>query len=212
MASRRAVLGALISLPATANAFDLPSIDGVRGAMIPYTLEDPEAIRKFAARANPDDQRQLVSALYAINNGDTASLQAMAEGQWALAELVDKESLRTLLHRSAQVGNEPAVKLLLKLGSPIDAYTKLQETPLHLAVRNNRLPCVKALVEAGASTSALYSTDGDTALTLAKKYRFTSIVEYLESKGAAGGQPKVPLALQMDAGLKGKPLLEDPRL
>jgi len=37
--------------------------------------------------------------------------------------------------------------------------------------------------EAGASTAALYSKTGDTALTLAQKYRFESIVEYLKGRG-----------------------------
>ena len=167
--------------------------------MIPYSLDDPMACRSAAAMANLDKQRQLVAALYAINNGDMASLQAMADGGWALAELVDGDSGRMLLHRSAQVDNEPAVKLLLKLGSPIDPYTSFQETPLHLAVRNNKLACVKALVEAGASTSALYSSNGDTALTLAKKYKYEDIVLYLKSKDAAEFQTRVPLSLRLDS-------------
>ena len=198
--ARRTVLA--LFTPAAAHAFDLPTLDGIQGAMVPFTVEDPDAVRTYAAQANPDRSRQYICALYAINEGDMGSLQAMADGEWALADLVDGDSLRTLLHRAAQVGNEPAVKLLLRLGSPIDAYTKLQETPLHLAVRNNRLACVKALVEAGASTSALYSKDDDTALSLARKYRFQSIVEYLTSKGAPEGQPRVPIALKIDAGLR----------
>ena len=108
----------------------------------------------------------------------------MADGGWALAEIAD-DSGKTLLHRAAQVDNESAVKLLLTMGSPLDAYTSFKETPLHLAVRNNRLACVKLLVEAGASTSAPYGKSGDTALALATKYRFESVVEYLKSKGAA---------------------------
>ena len=62
-----------------------------------------------------------------------------------------------LLHRAAQLGNEPAVRLLLKAGSPLDPYTAFRETPLHLAVRNNQLACVQALVEAGASLLPLTS-------------------------------------------------------
>ena len=71
-------------------------------------------------------------------------------------------------------------------GSPIDAYTSFNETPLHLAVRNNRLGCVKLLVDAGASTAAEYGKNGDTALSLAQKYKFEPIIDYLKSKGAPG--------------------------
>ena len=63
------------------------------------------------------------------------------------AELAD-DGGRTLLHRAALIGNEEAVKFMLKLGSKIDEYSKFKETPLHLAIRNNRLACVKVLVEA----------------------------------------------------------------
>ena len=57
----------------------------------------------------------------------------------------------------------------LKAGAPIDAVSSFVETPLHLAVRNNRLACVQLLVEAGANTAAEYGKNGDTALSLAQK-------------------------------------------
>ena len=174
---------------AAAQAFDLPPPNGLVAAFNPYdpqALQDPEVRRAYASKPSPDLAMQWSSAYYAVNSGDMETLQAMADGGWVLSELAD-DSGRTLLHRAAQLGNEPALKLLLKMGSPqdIDAYTSYKETPLHLAVRNNRLSCVKTLVEAGASTSALYSTNGDTALTLARKYKFAAIVEYLTNKSAA---------------------------
>lgn len=189
MATRRTLIaraGAGLVLPAAAAcAFDLPPLDfGLTAGMIPYTLEDEPACRKYAAMPNPDPSKQQISAAYAVSTGDMESLKAMADGGWSLAELAD-DAGKTLLHRAAQIGNEPATSLLLKAGSPIDAYTNFKETPLHLAVRNNRLACVKVLVEAGASTSALYSKSRDTALSLATKYNFMEIVAYLKSKGAS---------------------------
>ena len=41
----------------------------------------------------------------------------MADGGWALAELED-DAGKTALHRAATVGNEPALKLLLKVRAP----------------------------------------------------------------------------------------------
>jgi ankyrin repeat protein len=187
MVSRRSVIVTTVLSPTAVSAFDLPPPDGLVAAFNPYdikALEDPNVRSKFAAAPNPDKARQQSSAYFAVSNGDIDSLQAMADGGWALAELADDNG-KTLLHRAAQIGNEPAVKLLLKMSSPIDAYTSFKETPLHLAVRNNHLECVKLLVDAGASMSALYSTNGDTALTLAKKYKFADVFEYLKSKGAA---------------------------
>mmetsp|Transcript_43030 Transcript_43030/g.132585 ORF Transcript_43030/g.132585 Transcript_43030/m.132585 type:complete len:223 (-) Transcript_43030:176-844(-) len=185
-AQRRVLLNlgaAMLVSPTAARAFDLPLLDiSLTAAMIPYTLEDAEARRRYAAKANPPLPRQQACVNYAVTTGDIESLQAMAEGGWSLADLVD-DGGKTPLHRAAQQGNEAAIRLLVKAVSPIDAYTQFRETPLHLAVRNNRLACVKLLVEAGASTAALYSKTGDTALTLAQKYRFESIVEYLKGRG-----------------------------
>jgi hypothetical protein len=179
-ASRRSVLAAavaaLLSPAVAAIAYDLPP---------PTEMMDQVALRKYAAMVNPDKKQQQGPAFIAITNGDMPTLQAMADGGWALGELAD-DAGKTVLHRAATVGNEPALLLLLKAGSPIDAYTSFNETPLHLAVRNNRLACVKLLVEAGASTAAEYGKNGDTALSLAQKYKFEPIVEYLKIKGAPG--------------------------
>jgi ankyrin repeat protein len=67
-----------------------------------------------------------------------------------------------------------------RVGS-IDPKTQWKETPLHFATRNNKLNCVKSLVESGASRTAV-TYGGDTALQLAEKYKFAPIVEYLSSK------------------------------
>lgn len=184
--SRRSALAASgAALFSTAShAFDLPPPDGLVAAFNPYDPEAPAALaKKYADMPSPDKGRQQSAAYFAVSNGDMASLQAMADGGWYLADLADDNG-KTLLHRAAQIGNEPAISLLLKQGCPIDAYTVFQETPLHLAVRNRKLASVKLLVESGASMSALYSTNGDTALTLAKKYKFVDVVDYLTSKGA----------------------------
>ena len=186
--SRRSALAATGAalFPTASHAFDLPPPDGLVAAFNPYdaeALKDPSLAKKYADMPSPDKGRQQSAAYFAVSNGDTTSLQAMADGGWNLAELADDNG-KTLLHRAAQIGNEPAITLLLKAGCPIDAYTTFQETPLHLAVRNHKLASVKLLVESGASTSALYSTNGDTALTLAKKYKFVDVVDYLKSKGA----------------------------
>ena len=55
---------ALLSPVAAASAFDLPPLEGggLTAAMIPYTVEDSEACRQFAAKPNPPESKQLASA------------------------------------------------------------------------------------------------------------------------------------------------------
>ena len=182
--SRRNVLNAAAAVtllsPSAVSAFDLP----------PATKATfPEERKAYAARQNPDQSFQLTPALQAVINDDNESLQAMADAGWALTELAD-EAGRTVLHRAAMAGNYDAAKIMIKLGSDIDAYSKFMETPLHVAIRNNRPACVVLLVEAGASTSKKYGTKDDTALTLAQKYKLQPIIDYLKSKGATTGDAK----------------------
>jgi hypothetical protein len=110
MVSRRSVIVTTVLSPTAVSAFDLPPPDGLVAAFNPYdikALEDPNVRSKFAAAPNPDKARQQSSAYFAVSNGDIDSLQAMADGGWALAELADDNG-KTLLHRAAQIGNEPA--------------------------------------------------------------------------------------------------------
>jgi len=165
-------LGALaagIRLPAS--AFDLPILED---------FDDPKARKKAAAMPNPPIGKQQSSAFYAVSTGDMASLQLMVDNGWALSQAKDTAG-KTVLHRAAQVGNAPAVDVLIKQGSAVDAVTQWQETPLHMAARNGRVACVKQLAEAGADLSKK-TFGGDTALTLAEKYRMKAVVEYLSSK------------------------------
>ena len=141
---------------------------------------DPKARKAFAKRPNPEITKQQSSAFYAVSTFDQSSLDAMVDGGWDLAGCKDSAG-KTVLHRAAQVGNGPAVTALLKSGSKIDAKTQWKETPLHMAARNNRVDTVKQLVDAGASTSA-ETYGGDNALSIAKKYKFKAMAEYLASK------------------------------
>ena len=157
--------------PLAGRAFDLPALE---------EFDDPKA-RKFAARQpNPPATKQQWAAFYAVTTGDNDSLTAMADNGWELAKVSDTAG-KTVLHRAAQVGNTPAVALLLKQGAKIDAVTQWKETPLHMAARNGKLDSVKALVEAGAQVSK-ETIGGDTALSLARKYKFGSVEEYLAGK------------------------------
>ena len=78
----------------------------------------------------------------------------------------------------AQVGSVGAVQLLIDAGANPSVTNKFDESPLHFAVRNNRLPVVKVLVGAGANRDQK-TFGGDTALVLAQKYRMKAVEDYL---------------------------------
>ena len=161
--------------------------------MPPLDATDSKTRQIYMNRENPGVGAQYSSALQVINGAPGTSmeyLQAMVDAGWVLTDpAMADDGGRTLLHSAAKIGNEEGVKFMLKQGSPIDAFSKFGETPLHLAVRNNKLACVKLLVEAGADPSLKYgikAQDSYPALTLAERYKFRPIVEYLKSKGATG--------------------------
>ena len=119
---RRSVvaLGAVAAgLRLPASAFDLPALD---------EFDDPRARKKAAALSNPPLGKQQSSAFYAVSTGDLTSLQLMVDNGWELGKAKDTAG-KTVLHRAAQVGNVPAVEVLLKQGATsVDALTRWEET------------------------------------------------------------------------------------
>lgn len=173
-AGRRAVLSAASAAAAlplhAAIAFDLPILED---------FDDPKARAAAAKKPNPPLEKQQWAAFYAVTTNDQSTLNEMKQNNWSLAALKDSSG-KTVLHRAAQVGNAAAVTLLLSDGSNVNAVNQWKETPLHMATRNGKLDCVKQLVAAGADVTKV-TLGGDTALVLAKKYRMTSVEEYLSS-------------------------------
>merc|ERR1719460_1203205 len=173
---RRAVLqqsaaaAASLLAPGLAGAFDVPPLDA---------YDDPKAKLAFEGKANPPLTKQASSAFYAITTNDDTGLRRMIESGWDLSAASDSAG-KTAMHRAAQVGNTGAIQLMLDAGVKPSVANKFDETPLHMAVRNGRLPAVKLLVGAGADLGAK-TFGGDTALSLAAKYRMKPIEEYLSS-------------------------------
>ena len=108
--NRRSVLAgaaAALSLPLQkALAFDLPLLE---------EFDDPAARRAYARMPNPELKKQQSSAFYAVSTGDMDTLQKMVDAGWELNKVKDTAG-KGVLHRAAQVGNEPAVQVLLKAG------------------------------------------------------------------------------------------------
>ena len=173
--NRRAVLQGAASFVLSAAspaafAFDTPDLTA---------FDDPKAKALFADKANPGLAKQASASFYAITTGDLISLKKMLDAGWNLGEACDTAG-KTPMHRAAQVGNTGAIQLLVDAGVSPSVTNKFDESPLHFAVRNNRLPAVKMLVGAGADR-AQKTFGGDTALVLAQKYKMTAVEDYLTS-------------------------------
>mmetsp|Transcript_138078 Transcript_138078/g.240135 ORF Transcript_138078/g.240135 Transcript_138078/m.240135 type:complete len:260 (+) Transcript_138078:88-867(+) len=167
-----ALLGAAASFvwPSAAHAFDLPPLD---------QFYDFKKRAKYENQPNPSLSKQQQEAFFALTTEDLFTFQQMIDNGWDLANAKDSAG-KTSMHRAAQLGNPIAIEKMTKAGIPVDPVNQWKETPLHFATRNGKLEAVKALVEAGANIKQ-EDGSGDNSLSLATKYRFPKVAEYLAS-------------------------------
>ena len=90
---------------------------------------------------------------------------------------------QTPLHLAVEKKHEKLVEYLLSLGASVDIRDIKKYTPLHEAVSSGNENIVKSLVEHGANVN-MRNDEGQTPLAIARQKEFTSIADYLESKGA----------------------------
>ena len=65
-----------------------------------------------------------------------------------------RNCLRALQHEAVNHGNAAVTEVLLQHGAMVNAPGLDNDTPLHDAVANNRLHCVRLLMAYGASSTA----------------------------------------------------------
>lgn len=105
------------------------------------------------------------------------------------------------LHRAVRLGLTSAVQSLLQFGADPNEKNSLGETPLHVAVRTNRMDIIEVLLPVSNVNSASYH--GLTPLHWACLLGYTHIVDLLLLNGA---DPHIQ-AVQMD-GLTPKDIAE----
>ena len=90
-------------------------------------------------------------------------------------------------------GNSEIVKILLEAGADIHVkpYTDSNQTLLPLAIDRNHLEIAQILIDAGIDLNAI--DNGWTALDLARKRRYESMVQLLTTAGAVGDR-KIEIA------------------
>ncbi|CAG5132154.1 unnamed protein product, partial [Candidula unifasciata] len=144
-------------------------------------------------RSNSD----LVTAYTRDNRGYTALHIAAYYGQALLIDLLIQNNAvvettdylgLTPLHLACQRGFQNVMLLLLHFGADVMATDNEGNTPLHLCCANGHDDCVKALVFYEASMKRLQinvaNEFGDTALHLAAKWGYETIVKTLLENGA----------------------------
>ena len=89
------------------------------------------------------------------------------------------------MHEAVEGDQPDMIQLLLLHGFNPDVRAKGGITPLHLAVTNGQIDCVRALIENGADIS-VRDNQGQDAITKAeqrsKKRDSEAIIKYLSSK------------------------------
>lgn len=91
---------------------------------------------------------------------------------------------KTALCYAVENGDMETYRLLRKHGANPDVRSRFDYHPIHLAVINNRLNIVKALVHENPECLEYCSNTGDTPLLQAAKADHYAIVSYLLKKGA----------------------------
>lgn len=147
-------------------------LDAVREALPPGTGADPGSLVRplyFAARdghsaivaylleegAPADAATSFGSALQIAARGNHVPVLTLLLDAGADPDLMAGEESRTALHDAAERGALDAARLLLERGAEVNARTKMDHPPIHLAARRERAEMVAYLAEAGASPRAV---------------------------------------------------------
>ena len=141
-----------------------------------------ELLLELGASAGIVDGEERTALHYAARNGDAAVVRTLLDAG-ASASTADAYG-QTPLHTAAESGNEETARLLLGAGAaPNEPDRIFDSTPLHLAVRCNRVCIAQRLVEWGADIDAR-NEGGRSALHIAAGYGHTEAVKALLAAGA----------------------------
>lgn len=167
-------------------------------------VQDGETAMHLAAGTR--DGKDVISELFNSPKGGAACLQARTR-RWNDLPI----------HKAAALGNPQGVKLLLKLGTPIESRQGTQSTPLHLACQWGRPRVVKVLLKRGADITAR-EENGWTPLHLAVLHDRSRIFDILlahisdpaclELRGGPDGNTPLLLAAKEGRSQSFRALLE----
>ena len=92
----------------------------------------------------------------------------------------------TALHIAIKSTDNPVfVTNLIEFGADVNSVNQYKQTPLHIAVMNNKLEAVKILLPNGANINTKTRKESQSSLHIASKNGHIDMVKYLIEKGAS---------------------------
>ncbi|UYV83170.1 ANK2 [Cordylochernes scorpioides] len=137
---------------------------------------------EYGAKPNAESKAGFTPLHLAAQEGHTDMATLLIEHQ-ADPNAKAKNGLRGL-HLCAQEDRVNVAAILVKAGAEVGAATKAGYTPLHVAAHFGHMPMVRFLLQHGADVQATTSADceqqGQTALSIAQRLGYISVVETLK--------------------------------
>jgi ankyrin repeat protein len=178
---------------------------------------------EYGADVNAKDMVGWSALFWAAFSGRKETLRILV-AKGADVKAKDNEG-RTALFWAASSGYTDAVRALLAKGASVNAKDTHGWTPIMSAADLGHLDTVRALLEGGADPN-VHGKDGNTAQSLAKKYKYDDIVSLLQSStqaahgkgpsdtgpGKSGGHPSTTEAAPLRAGPTTTPALSKSEL
>jgi ankyrin repeat protein len=185
---------------ATANYRDdlngtLPSITALHFAAMSGHTETVRALLNHSANVNAKDKYNQTPLHWAALNGSTAiviDLLDKGADVNATANYDDDpkgtQPSATALHFAAKYGHTETVRALLSYGADASAQDRFGDTPLHEAVKKNRIDVVRLIISKISHNNAVLSiknSANETAFDIAKYNGYSDIVAVLSNAGAS---------------------------
>ncbi|MCX8065158.1 MAG: ankyrin repeat domain-containing protein [Candidatus Hydrogenedentes bacterium] len=180
---KRDIVEYLIDRGANINARDINGMSPIHYAVKISDIKIVESLLNKGADIEILDRNRFTPLLFSISVGEDEVSKYIIE-RGANLEAKDKNG-NGVLHLCAEKGKLELVKFVFeKSGGKIDInnVNRKKETPLHIAVRNNREDIVKYFVDNGADINAKDSS-GASPLSIALEVDNLALAKYIVEKG-----------------------------
>jgi ankyrin repeat protein len=168
---------------ATRKALELAATNGHVGVL-------KVLIKPREGREPLDDDTIISATVIAVEKGYNAMVNKLLTENM-VQKLFSPGERQYLLHKAAEKGHDAVIRTLVHKGFPCDELDDAKQSALHIAVKNEKLCAIDALLELGKDPD-IYNGDEETPLYCASKEGKLQIVKKLVDGGAKlnllGGQ------------------------